>query len=137
MANYRGRSSSSLGRMDSVLALWPLPLGFFAGLVGGGVIARWLALFLAAIGKALPKESPPVRRRAIVPVLLSTVLHPVPWLLFALLPYGLFRLFATPPRREWLWFLGGVALYFPFIGVTLLYAFRKARKIRAERASQT
>ena len=121
--------------MNSIPAIWPLPLGILVGLACGGIVVRWLALFLASIGKFFPKESPAIRGRSIAPILLSTLFHPVPWLIVVGIPYGLIRLVEAPPSAEWLWFLGGVALYFPIVGLNVLLALRRSRRTHPRRAS--
>ena len=117
--------------MDSLTAAWTLPIGLLVGGLCGGFVIRWLALFMAAIGKATPKESPPIRGRSIAPILLATLFHPVPWLLLVGIPYGVMQLLATRPRAEWIWFIAGVALYFPIVGGTVYVALRRRRRLRS------
>ena len=99
MARFRGRSTSSLGRMNPLTQLWPLPLGFIAGIIAVPPIFRWLLLLLASLGKLPRNLGTEAQRPRRVGIALA-VIHPVPWLLLFGLVLGVPRVIASPARAK-------------------------------------
>ena len=134
MAAYRGRSTWSLDRMDALSHIWPLPLGFFAGLIAVPLLMRWVLLLLGAIGKLPPQLGSASQRPRAIGIGLA-IAHPVPWLLLLGLAFGIPRIVASPSRAEWLWLLAGVVAA-PAINAAMVYAsIRRVRRKRAGRSS--
>jgi len=115
--------------MDALLRLWPLPLGFIAGLLAVPPLFRWLLLLLASLGRLPPHlgtEAQRPRKAGIG----RAIVHPVPWLLLLAVVVGVPALIASPARAEWLWFLTGV-LAAPTVNGILVY--RAVQRVRARR----
>jgi hypothetical protein len=116
--------------MGVLSALWPLPLGFIAGLLAVPFIFRWLLLVLASLGR-LPGNLGTAAQRPQKSGLVLAVVHPVPWLLVIGLVAAVLRVAASPSRAEWLWFLAGIAAAPLLNGVLVYRAVRRARRRRA------
>jgi hypothetical protein len=119
--------------MNEVSRLWPLPLGFLAGILAVPFLFRWLLLLLASLGKLPPNLGTPSQRPRRVGVV-QAIVHPVPWLLVLVLTLGIPRTIASPVRAEWVWFLIG-AVAAPCLNAALVYA--AVRRVRAKRRRET
>ncbi len=115
--------------MDSLTSLWPLPLGFIAGIVAVPALFRWLLLLLASLGK-LPRDLGTDQQRPRKSGMRLAVFHPVPWLLVLGLALGVPQLLTSSARAEWLWFVAG-AVAAPVLNGVLVY--RAVRRARAKR----
>ncbi len=115
--------------MEALSHLWPLPLGFVAGLIAVPLFFRWLLLLLASLGKLPPNLGTPAQRPRKVGVALAIV-HPVPWLLLLGFVLGIPRVVASSARSEWFWFLVGVVAAPSLNGLLVYLAVRRARARR-------
>ncbi|MEI8297379.1 MAG: hypothetical protein WCH32_05065 [Pseudomonadota bacterium] len=115
--------------MNFLSQVWPLPLGFFAGLVATPLLFRWLLLLLASLGRLPPNLGTSAQRPQKSGIFL-TLTHPVPWLLLAGVIFGVPPALASAARAEWGWFLAGI-LAAPSVNASLVYmALRRARARR-------
>jgi hypothetical protein len=112
--------------MHALSQLWPLPLGFIAGLIAVPLVFRWLLLLLASVGKLPPNLGKASQRPEKVGLALA-IGHPVPWLLLLLLGLGIPRIIESPDRGEWIWFLVGVFAAPGLNAVMVFLALRRAR----------
>ena len=133
MAVPHGRSTGSLSHLDALSRVWPLPLGFLAGLFALPVIFRWLLLLLASLGKLPPNLGTSAQRPRKVGVALA-IIHPVPWVLLLGFILGGSRIIASAARAEWVSFLLGV-IAAPGLNAVLVYA--AVRRARAKRRRET
>ena len=116
--------------MNGLPSFWTLMPGVVAGCFAVGRIGHWLQLVLVALGRdpAHPRTIVgPVQRG---PLVLATVVHPVPWLLLLGVGFGIHRLFGGPIDPPWRWFFIGFVLG-PLVFGTLLYF--KVQQIRRRR----
>jgi len=97
--------------MDALPPLWTVPFGFIAGVVVVGRIARWLQVLLTLWkgSAAAGSTSPSAHRPDIVPIVLTSVAHPTPWLVLAGSIWAIHRLIVYPVTPEWRWFIVGFA----------------------------
>jgi hypothetical protein len=107
--------------MDAVPSFWTLPFGFIAGLFVVGRIARWLQVLLTLWkgSAAAGSTSSSAHRPEIVPILLTSVAHPTPWLVLAGSIWAIHRLVVFPVTPEWRWFIvgfvGGPSIIIPLV----------------------
>jgi hypothetical protein len=113
------RSTSSLDPMDGLPAFWTLPFGVIAGLFVVGRIARWLQVLLTLWKGDATKSTSSAHRPEIVPILLTSVAHPTPWLALVGGIWAIHRLIIYAVTPEWRWFivgfLGGPSIMIPFV----------------------
>jgi len=115
--------------MDALAKVWPLPLGFLAGLLVTGYVMRWLLLVLATVG-ALPPRLGTAEQRPRKATVLHALLHPLPVLLVAALAFGVPAIARSAERTEWLWALAGL-IAAPVLNAVLVYrALRTGRQSR-------
>ena len=120
--------------MDALSKIWPLPIGFVAGLAAVPLVMKWILLLLGSIGKLPSRLGSASQRPGAVGIGL-TLAHPVPWLLLLGLAFGIPRIIASPWRTQWLWFVAGLVSA-PALNAALVYAaIRRARGKRAGDAS--
>jgi hypothetical protein len=112
--------------MGSLSQLWPLPLGFFAGVFGVPLFFRWLLLLLASLGKLPPNLGSASQRPQKIGLTLAIV-HPVPWLLVLGLIFGVPRIVASSAHVEWTWFLVGLIAAPSLNGLLVYLALRRAK----------
>lgn len=111
---------------------WPTLLpsalaGFFGVMIAITFLTHWLTAVFAAFGKG-PFSAP--HKRDITAMVLTTVLHPVPWLLVVGVYFGVSRLFGPPLSEGWKWFCSGAGLCLLYYAALLLVILRRVRKIR-------
>jgi hypothetical protein len=111
-------------------AVWAVPLGVMAGSVVGLFLTHWIALVSGVLGKRPDAASTgAVANRTLA--IVFAMLHPVPWLMFVVLPIGLWLAANDPPSDPWLWFFGAAALW--LVGL-FAFAFVAARRAQASAA---
>jgi hypothetical protein len=121
------RSTSSLDPMDALPSFWTAPLGFLMGILAISRVARWLQGVLALWAGNSTGQSPSPRRPELLPLLLTTIAHPTPWLVLIGGAWIVHRLFVSPVTTEWRWFLVGF-ICGPAFAVALVYfRLRRAR----------
>jgi hypothetical protein len=119
------------------MATWPTLLlstlaGFFGVMVAITFLTHWLTAVFAAFGKG-PFSAP--HKSDITAVVLTTVFHPVPWLLIAGAYFGMSRLLGPPLSEGWKWFCGGAGASLLYYSALLLLIFRRVRKNRSKKNS--
>lgn len=101
--------------------------GFFGVMMAMAFLTRWLTAVFAALGKG-PFSAP--HKSDLIAVALTTLLHPVPWLLVAGAYFGGRRLLGPPLSEGWRWFCVGACLL--FYAVLLLQILLRMRRIRSK-----
>ncbi len=113
------RSTSSLDPVDGLPSFWTIPFGFVAGLFVVGRIARWLQVLLTLWKGGATGSTSSAHRPEIVPILLTSVAHPTPWLVLIGGIWVIHRLIVFPVTPEWRWFIvgfvGGPSIMIPIV----------------------
>jgi hypothetical protein len=105
--------------------------GVIAGCLVVGRVGHWIQLLLAALGRDPARPAVVVRPVQRGPLLLATVVHPVPWLVLIGIGLGIHRLFGAPIGAAWIWFFSGF-LFGPVFLLALMYF--KIARLRRKRA---
>lgn len=110
----------------------------FAGFMGGNAaimfVTRWLRAVMAAFGRG-PVSAP--HRIDVIAVLMTTLLHPVPWMLLIGAWFGIRRLIFGPAIPEgWRWFWTGAGCWALFIAALSALIVRRTLKSRAKIRAQ-
>jgi hypothetical protein len=113
------RSTSSLDPVDALPSFWTVPFGFVAGLFVVGRIARWLQVLLTLWKGGAAGTSSSAHRPEIVPILITSIVHPTPWLVLVGSIWAIHRLVVFPVTPEWRWFIvgfvGGPSIMIPLV----------------------
>ncbi len=112
--------------MHPLSRLWPLPLGFVAGLIAVPFLFRWLLILLASLGKLPPNLGNRAQRPRKVGIA-RAIVHPVPLLLLLGCVLGIPRIVASTARVEWIWFLVGIATAPAINGLLVCLAWGRIR----------
>ncbi len=100
--------------------------GFFVGLLCGSLVTHWVALLLVALG--IPGRRAGAAPSGRVWAIVFTLVHPVFWLLFLGLPFGIHRLIVKTPTAPWLWFFSAITATLVAMTVVGVIFARKAHK---------
>jgi hypothetical protein len=105
--------------MDAVPSFWTVPLGFVAGLFAVSRVARWLQVLLTLWKGGASRTTSSAHRPELVPILVTSVAHPTPWIVLAGSMWATYRLVAFPVTPEWQWFIvgfvGGPSIMIPIV----------------------
>jgi hypothetical protein len=121
--------------MDTILLTYVcLFAGFFAGNAATMFLTHWLRAVMAAFGRG-PVSAP--HRVDVLAAVMTTLLHPVPWMLLIGGWLGIHRLIFGPAIPEgWRWFWIGAACWAIYIAALSVLFMRRARKARAKIGAQ-
>ena len=109
--------------------------GFLAGNVATVFFTHWLRAVLSAFGKG-PSSAP--HRIDLIAALMTTLLHPVPWMLLIGAWFGMRRLILGPTVPEgWRWFWLGVGGWAVLLSVFLTKMMRGVAKAKIAETSWT
>lgn len=117
--------------MDKIFITYAIIFsGFMAGNVATMFLTHWLRAVLSAFGKG-PASAP--HQIDVVAVVMTTLLHPVPWILIIGGWFGIRRLIFGPTIPEgWRWFWIGVGCWAILMPALLALIMRRVRKARAK-----
>jgi hypothetical protein len=109
--------------------------GFMAANVATVFFTHWLRAVLSAFGKG-PGSAP--HRTDLIAAVMTTLLHPVPWMLLIGAWFGIRRLILGPTVPEgWRWFWLGVGGWAVFLSVFLTKMMRGVAKAKRTEKSWT
>jgi hypothetical protein len=105
--------------VDGVPSFFAAPFGFIAGLFVFGRIARWLQVLLTLWKGGGVGSTSSAHRPQMVPLLLTSVAHPTPWLVLVGGIWSIHRLVIYPLTPGWGWFIvgfvGGPSIMIPLV----------------------
>jgi hypothetical protein len=125
--------------MDKILLTYMcLFAGFLAGNAATMFLTHWLRAVMAAFGRG-PVSAP--HRIDVLAVMMTTLLHPVPWMLLIAGWLGIHRLIFGPMIAEgipegWRWFWIGAGAWAIFVAALSSLIMRRVRKARAKIGAQ-
>lgn len=122
--------------MDDLPAYWTIPFGVVAGCLAIGRTARWIQLLRELYKNDRSATGTGKKRPQIVALLLSTILHPTPWLVAIGIVLGIRRLFDSHQiSPQWKWFFVAFFIGPTLIGVYLYFKVQRILKAKAKAAA--
>ena len=119
--------------MDTVPGYLVFPLGAFAGMFLLTFAMRWYRQSCLAFGKFSAPEGTPPRNVPIFPLLLVTLLNPVPWLIVIGVPYCIYSVMTSQHPGLWLWFVWGLIVGTPCLALLTLVMAKRTQLRNAKR----